>query len=66
MKRMSLGLGLFFVSGISFTLIYYLFGLPLEAILYAWSLSVFIGTVLVLGYAYRYYRNALKYKANKK
>lgn len=62
MKRMTLGLSLFFISGSSFTLIYALYGLPVEAIFYAWSLAVFIGAVLVLGYAFRYYKNAQNIK----
>lgn len=66
MKRMTLGLTLFLVSGISFTLIYALYGLPVEAIFYAWSLAVFIGAVFVLGYAFRYFRNAQNIKQIKK
>lgn len=57
MKRMTLGIGLFLISTTSFTLIYGLFGLPLEAILYAISLGVFLGAIILLSYAFLYYKN---------
>lgn len=57
MKRMTHGMGLFLISAFAFTLIYYLYGLPLEAILYAWSLSVFLGAIFLLRYALAYYKN---------
>lgn len=57
MKRMTLGIGLFLISVTSFTLIYALYGLPAEAILYAFGLSVFIGGIFLLGYALQYYKN---------
>lgn len=56
MKRISLAVILFLISGLSFSLIYFMFGLPVEAILYAWVLSVFMGAVVLLLHGWRYYK----------
>jgi signal transduction histidine kinase len=56
MKRISLAVTLFLISGMSFSIIYFMFGLPVEAILYAWVLSVFMGSVVLLLHGWRYYK----------
>ncbi len=65
MKRISLAVTLFLISGISFSLIYFMFGLPMEAIVYAWLLSGFMGMVILLLHGLRYYKACTKVKTIK-
>ncbi len=57
MKRVIHGLVLIFITSLSFSIIYYLYGLPVEAIAYSFVLCAFLTTVALLLYVLHYYKS---------